>query len=52
MEDIMGETELPVSFLPPQAAPAVLRPSQQISDTASTSKTTKKDGGGLEISVK
>lgn len=54
MEGITGETQLPVTFLTPQAVPAVpavLQPSQYMGDTASTSKPTK-DGGGLGISVK
>lgn len=52
MEDITGETQLPGSFLTPQAVPAVpavLQPSQQMDDTASTSKSME---GGLRISIK
>lgn len=51
MEDIREKTELPVSFLTPQAVPAALQPSQQLGDTASSFKP-RRDGGELEISVK
>ena len=55
MKGITGETEIPSSFLTPRAVtaiPAVLQPCQQVSDTLSTSKIKKKEGGELEINGK
>ena len=55
MKGITGETEIPSSCLIPRAVtavPAVLQPCQQVSDTASTSATKKKEGCQLEISGK
>lgn len=43
-----GRTRTPCLVLTPQAVPAVLQPSQQLSDTAPSFKP-REDGGGLEL---